>query len=131
MENTIGEIYNVKKLALNKDSTSLEVWFNSVIDKNIEQIALSDVLRMIRQQLFLEIALEKSIEFLKDDPFTGEYYSGELIGHLLKINPLLLKKFDREIKSITSNIKTKINAISDEEKNEIEKISQKITDLIQ
>jgi hypothetical protein len=130
MLKTIHELYNVNKIELNKDSTSLEIWFNSVIDKNIKQITLSDVLKMIRQQLFLEIALNKAIEFLKDNPFIGEYYSGELIEHLLKINPILLKNFEKDIKKIYSNIKTNINNISDEEKYEIEQASQKIINLI-
>lgn len=131
MQKTISELYNVKEIKLNKNSTSLEIWFNSVIYKNITQITLSDVLRMIRQQLFLEIALEKAIELLKDNPFVGEYYSGELFEHLLKINPRLLKKFDREIKKIIINIKANINEINnEEEKNEIEQASQKIADLI-
>lgn len=131
MQKTISELYNVKEIKLNKNSTSLESWFNSVIYKNITQITLSDVLRMIRQQLFLEIALEKAIELLKNNPFVGEYYSGELFEHLLKINPRLLKKFDREIKKIIINIKANINEINnEEEKNEIEQASQKIADLI-
>lgn len=131
MQKTISELYNVKEIKLNKNSTSLEIWFNSVIYKNITQITLSDVLRMIRQQLFLEIALEKAIELLKNNPFVGEYYSGELFEHLLKINPRLLKKFDREIKKIIINIKANINEINnEEEKNEIEQASQKIADLI-
>lgn len=131
MQKTISELYNVKEIKLNKNSTSLEIWFNSVIYKNIKQITLSDILRMIRQQLFLEIALEKAIELLKDNPFVGEYYSGELFEHLLKINPRLLKKFDREIKKIIINIKANINEINnEEEKNEIEQASQKIADLI-
>lgn len=131
MQKTISELYNVKEIKLNKNSTSLEIWFNSVIYKNITQITLSDVLRMIRQQLFLEIALEKAIELLKNNPFVGEYYSGELFEHLLKINPRLLKKFDREIKKIIINIKANINEINnEEEKNEIKQASQKIADLI-
>ena len=130
MQKTINELYKVKEIELNKDSTSLEIWFNKVIYKNIEQITVSDVLRMIRQQLFLEIALEKAIEFLKNDPLIGEYYAGELISHLLKINPMLLKKYDKDIKKITTKINGNTSKIDDAEKTEIAQISQRITDLI-
>lgn len=41
------------------------------------EITVADVLRMIRQKQFINLAMSKAIKFLRDDIFIGETYDGE------------------------------------------------------
>lgn len=74
----INEIYRCK---VNKsiNMSSLERWYNEVIQKDITKIGISDVLRMFRQNLFIEVAVKRAIEMLKQNPMLGEMYDGELL----------------------------------------------------
>ncbi len=82
----LGKIYKYKKIELTKDSSSLEIWFNELLEKEESELTLLDVLRMLRQNIFLDLAVKKSIELLKNDIFCGEYYDGELFVTLLNLN---------------------------------------------
>ena len=61
MKKTIKEKYGVNEIELNNNSTSLEKWFNEVIYKSEIELNISDLLRMIRQNLFIDLALILSI----------------------------------------------------------------------
>ena len=75
----IKKMYACLPVDEKKNMLPLELWHNDVIEKKVDELTLSDVLRMIRQKVFLEAAVEKAIIFLKDNPLVGEMYDGELM----------------------------------------------------
>lgn len=89
MENKISEIYgvsfNIEDIS-SKDKCSMHDWYGVLINKTYDQIDLFDVTRMIIQEMFLELAVPKAIEFMKDNPFCGQRYEGELIELLSKMD---------------------------------------------
>ena len=89
MENRISEIYgvsfNIADIS-SKDKCSMHDWYGVLINKTYDQIDLFDVTRMIIQEMFLELAVPKAIEFIKDNPFCGQRYEGELIELLSKMD---------------------------------------------
>lgn len=122
MKKTIKEKYRVNEIELNNYSTSLEKWFNEVIYKSEIELNISDLLRMIRQNLFIDLALILSIKMLKENPLIGEYYDGELIGHLLKVDKGLLLNYKEDIKEILFDAQQKVETFkweSNEDKDEV------------
>lgn len=102
MENkTIKELFKCKyEVGDEKGLYSLQLWYNQLIDKKISEINMPDVLRMLRQNIFIEIAIKKSIKYLMIDPFVGEQYQGELLITLSKLNMSYLYKYKKELKDI-------------------------------
>lgn len=75
-------------------------WYNALIDKNFNQLTLFDVTRMLIQKMFLELAVPKAILFLKEDPFCGQRYEGELIEILYNIDVQILSKYIQDFDKI-------------------------------
>lgn len=78
----------------------LQKWYNQLLDKTIYEINVSDVLRMIRQKEFLEIAVPRAIFFLNNNPFEGEMYEGELLEKVSNLEILQVKHHIDDIKNI-------------------------------
>ena len=79
-------------------------------------------MRMIRQEIFVEIALKKAVDLLKDNPLAGEMYEGELLEKLLNEKIEIIKKiYKDDIKMILKQgreIAEKYEWITTDEKNE-------------
>ncbi|WP_145529868.1 contact-dependent growth inhibition system immunity protein [Yersinia alsatica] len=103
----------------------LELWFDNVIDMPIEELAVEDLCRAIRQKLCVDQLMPRVLDVLTDDPLAGEYYDGELIAALSTIQGEDLKVHKR----ILIQIKQLINQldpsdINDDLKKDILKINQ-------
>ena len=99
---TIGEIYNCNYIEDNGNLYPLQKWYNELIDKSTSEITVSDVLKMVRQKEFIELAVLKSIDLLKCDPLVGELYDGELLEKLYTIDKTDLQEHYYEIQIILS-----------------------------
>ena len=60
----IKEIYNCISISSNEELYPLQKWYNQLIEKTIAEITVEDVLRMIRQKEFTNLAVSKAINFL-------------------------------------------------------------------
>lgn len=105
--------------------SSLEQWFEHVLDVPIEELAVEDLCRAIRQELCIDQLMPRVLEVLTDDPLAGEYYDGELIAALSTIKEKDLKGQ----KNIFIQIQKLINQlapsdINDDLRNDILKINQ-------
>lgn len=80
-------IYNIKNLDLNKinGDSSLDKWFYEMIQKKVDELTLKDISRMLRQKIYLDIALPIACEMVLSDPFVGEMYVGEMIELLTRV----------------------------------------------
>lgn len=111
--------YNCEKIREDENSSSLVKWYNNVIEKTYSELNVGDVLRMLRQNLFVDMAVKKSLVMLNNDIFIGEYYDGELLEHILKTDKNYLKDNIDDINLICEKVIALCKTINDESKNEI------------
>ena len=84
----------IGKFDVTKDheqQSSLEQWFERVIDIPLNELSVEDLCRAIRQELYIDKLMPRVWEVMKDDPLAGEYYDGELIAALSTVNEKSLK----------------------------------------
>ncbi|MBV6817098.1 hypothetical protein KWG64_03980 [Rahnella sp. PD12R] len=116
---------NIKIVKESNQRSPLEVWFERVVDLPIEELAVEDLCRAIRQKVCVDQLMPRVLNILAEDPLAGEYYDGELIAALSTIKEDDLK--DQKI--IFTQIKQLINKldpseINDELKKDILKINK-------
>ena len=73
-------IYALKRLKLDElERTSpLGKWFYEMVQKSVDELTLSDVLRMLRQEVYHDIAIPFACTKVLEDPFCGEMYAEEV-----------------------------------------------------
>lgn len=103
----IKELYNCEYIVSGEKLYPLQKWYNKLIDKTINEITVADVLRMIRQKEFVDLAISKAMEFLKDNVFAGESYDGELLEKISEIDTSFLSYHSHELKSILKDAMNK------------------------
>lgn len=96
----IKELYDCEYIVSNEELYPLQKWYNKLIDKTINEITIADVLRMMRQNEFFNLAMEKAVEFLQDNVFAGETYDGELLKKISEMNTSFLVSHSTELKFI-------------------------------
>lgn len=99
----IKEIYNCDYIVSNEELYPLQKWYNKLIDKTINEITIADVLRMMRQKEFPNLAMTKAIEFLEDNVFAGETYDGELLEKISEMNTSFLSSYSDKLQTILKN----------------------------
>ena len=72
---TLREIYEYDLIPDDGLNFPIEEWFNAVMEKTEDKLTVSDVSRMLRQKIFSVVAINRAIEMLKEDIFTGEMYT--------------------------------------------------------
>ncbi|MEW7313274.1 contact-dependent growth inhibition system immunity protein [Buttiauxella gaviniae] len=78
-------IGNINVAKESSQQSPLELWFERVIDIPIEELAVEDVCRALRQELCVDHLMPRVLDILTEDPLAGEYYDGELIAALSTI----------------------------------------------
>ncbi len=86
--NSLRTLYNLE-YSTSPLQSSLIVWYNKLIDKTVDELDATDVSKMFRQKILLEIAMDKALDLFIENPFAGEMLDGDLIG--------LIVSFDRNI----------------------------------
>lgn len=99
----IEEIYNCISIVSNEELYPLQKWYNQLIEKTIDEITVADVLRMIRQKEFINLAMSKAINLLREDVFVGESYEGELFQKISEMDNSFLISYADNLKIIIKN----------------------------
>lgn len=99
----IKEIYNCISITSNEELYPLQKWYNQLIEKTIAEITVADVLRMVRQKEFTNLAMSKAISFLQEDVFAGESYEGELLEKVSEMDSSFLISYADNLKNIINN----------------------------
>ncbi|MCM1180984.1 MAG: contact-dependent growth inhibition system immunity protein [Clostridium sp.] len=75
------KIYRIKNIdtAQLESQSPLGQWFADLVNKQIEELSLLDISRMLRQEVLLDIAMPLTLERLLKNPFEGEMYEGQLL----------------------------------------------------
>ena len=96
----VKEMYNCVPIVSDEELYPLQKWYNQLIDKTIHEITVADVLRMIRQKQFINLAMAKAIEFLQENVFVGEAYDGEIFEKISELDSSFLIFYADDLKDI-------------------------------
>ncbi|MES4611346.1 MAG: contact-dependent growth inhibition system immunity protein [Ewingella sp.] len=120
-------IGNINVAKESSQQSPLELWFERIIDIPIEELAVEDVCRALRQELCVDHLMPRVLDILTEDPLAGEYYDGELIAALSTIKREDLKDYI----SIFIQIKQLINQLAPSDTNDdIKKDILKINEIV-
>lgn len=67
-----------------KNDCALDSWYNDMIEKTPEELDIADISRMLRQDVFSDIAIPAAWKKLYSNPLSGEMYDGQLLETLLR-----------------------------------------------
>ena len=98
MEKTLKDIYNYD--FIDNPETSLLKDINHILNKKPSELDIHDICVLIRQEMFLDIAVPKAIEIIKENPSAGDYYNYCLLVNLSKISVSLSTYKESLIKMI-------------------------------
>lgn len=130
----IKEIYDCVAIISDEELYPLQKWYNQIIDKTPDEITVADVLRMIRQKQFINLAMLKARKFLQEDVFIGETYDGEMLEKISEMDSSFLMSYADDLQNIIKNALDKCvihewsyDGEEDEFKNIVGVIAKKIT----
>lgn len=84
---TFREILLINKIDYKRNNhSSLDEWFNGILDIPLNELDVGDVARAIRQELFLAEILPRAEVILRQDPLAGEDYDGQLISSIVSLD---------------------------------------------
>ncbi|ECE6401407.1 hypothetical protein FNJ07_23350 [Salmonella enterica subsp. salamae] len=78
---TIKNTYNLSYGDL-KVNSGLIKWYNRLLDKTAVELDEIDISKMIRQDILVDLAIDSAINILKDNPYAGEMYDGDVLNSL-------------------------------------------------
>lgn len=80
------KIYKIKKANIGdmKDDCAMDKWLIGMLQKKVSELSLLDISRMIRQEIYVDIAISIAWKMLKENPFEGEMYDGQLLELLVR-----------------------------------------------
>lgn len=95
-------IYIMKELKLNdiKQTSPLDKWFHEMVQKSIDELTTGDVTRMLRQEVYLDIAIPIAWKNIINNPFDGELYDGETLEMLIRVFKNNPEKIDNNLYSV-------------------------------
>ena len=72
----IKELYDDVSEIHGDSLAPLELWYNEMINKRIDELSILDISRMLRQNELMPLAVSKAMERLIKNPLDGEMYDG-------------------------------------------------------
>jgi hypothetical protein len=106
---TISKILNVKSEEI-EIKCELDKWYATLLNKTVEEINVNDISRMLRQDILMEVAVNKSVEILNENPLAGEVYDGQLLELLYSVDVNKYKEDIDEVKYLLIKIKSNISS---------------------
>ena len=97
MEEKIKDLYKCDSLDGNDP---LVIWHNRVIEKNVDELTVEDVARCIRQNIFMDSAVEMMLVYLLHNPYEGDAFGGELMEKAGEIDLKYIEKYKGTISEI-------------------------------
>lgn len=109
MSKTLKEIYNYD--FIENAETSLLKDINSLLNKTIDELDVHDVCVLIRQEMFLDIAIPKAINIVKDNHAAGDYYDYCLLVNLANLESPL-SNYKEQFESLIQILEKDFNSIN-------------------
>ena len=80
----IRDLYGIKNEIKGDSLSPLEVWYNEMINKSVDELSIGDISRMLRQNVLFPLAISKAMELLIRNPLDGEMYDGDLLKQVVR-----------------------------------------------
>lgn len=84
----IKDVFDLKN-NVQETRVGLVEWYNNLIEKSVSDLDISDVSKMLRQQILEEVAIDRALEMFINNPYCGDMWDGQL---LLLLSKCELKK---------------------------------------
>ncbi|GKV56658.1 hypothetical protein NCCP2222_26050 [Sporosarcina sp. NCCP-2222] len=123
----IRDIYQLSQGEV-REEYALEDWYNSLINKDISELDIIDLCRMIKQNVFIELAIDKAIGFLKLNPLEGDVYDGQLLELLFSVDMEKITEQKETLKAVLMDVKENVELddfLSDDDFNEYQDLVEK------
>ncbi|WP_078576513.1 contact-dependent growth inhibition system immunity protein [Salipaludibacillus agaradhaerens] len=91
-----------------QDNSPLDEWYNTLINKDVNEIDVFDLCKMIRQNILIDLAVNKATEVLRTNPLEGDVYDGQLIELLYSIDYKEIKEHTNSLQKILQKVKQTI-----------------------
>lgn len=110
--NNLNSLRNLYRLEYDHSGfkSSLIDWYNSVIDKSVDELSVLDVSKMVRQNILREVAIDRAIELFFIDPFDGEIKNGDLLALLVSCSAEVVN--NKKAETLASRMANLENEIS-------------------
>jgi hypothetical protein len=83
---TFSDIERILNIKYHNQDDTLSDWYRSIKNSDIDNLTLNDLVKSIRQNLYLGFLMKNILKFLYDDINCGDNYDGELLVSLKFIN---------------------------------------------
>ncbi|WP_342560578.1 contact-dependent growth inhibition system immunity protein [Psychrobacillus sp. FSL W7-1457] len=123
----IRDIYQLPQGKV-QENYALDEWYNTLINKDITELDINDLCRMIKQNIFIELAIDKAIGFLKHNPLEGDVYDGQLLEVLFSVDMENIAEQKEPLKEVLLDVKENVgidNFMSDVDFNEYKDLVEK------
>ena len=105
--NRLKELYGLSYYKSDFNS-SLTSWYNALLDKTMDDLEISDVSKMLRQNILPDVAIERALDLFLLIPYDGEYHDGGLLSFLLtldfaKVDHAKLEKVNSFLQNLKSD----------------------------
>lgn len=81
---TIKKVLNLE-FDSSEDNSGLVLWYNKLLTKTVDELTEMDIARMIRQNIAVEFAIGRAIQFLEEQEVLDELYEGELLEAINRV----------------------------------------------
>ena len=95
---TIKDIYNWK--LIDNPETTLLKHVNRVLMKTPNELDVSDVCMLLRQEMFLDIVIPKALKLIETESSIGDYYDYQMLVNLADVSRKNLLQYRKELKKL-------------------------------
>lgn len=107
--NSLKEIYKLQ-YDTHSPQSGLIHWYNRLIEKRPDELDVTDVSKMLRQNILTSLVIDRAIEIFVADPFIGEMYDGELLSLFVMYNAEVIKSKNlHTLATALTNLEDKIS----------------------
>lgn len=82
--------------------SSIEKWYSEIVSKDEKDYSVEDICHMLRQDCFVDRAVHIGIRLLKEKPFIGSLYAGELLDGFLYEQKSYIYVYQKDFEEISS-----------------------------
>ncbi|WP_430481813.1 contact-dependent growth inhibition system immunity protein [Rossellomorea marisflavi] len=108
---------------------ALDEWYNTLLNKDRTELDITDLCRMIQQNIFIEVAIDKAVEVLKHNPLAGDVYDGQLVEALFSVDMEKITEQREPLKKVLLDVRDNVEIdhfMSDEDFNEYQDLVKKL-----
>jgi hypothetical protein len=89
-------------------NSALDEWYRSIRDIPLDNLAIGDIARSLRQRLYPDFVVPVAIGHLRENPLAGDLYDGELLVSLRNVDEDFWKRRE-ELKSELAGVFPRID----------------------